>query len=815
MTGGGSGPHPSRPRGGRTVEVVSAVGSISDKQADLRVLLPALVAWSIGVWAHTWEPLSRLLIGAALVILAVALARRSGLPALTLAVTALVLLTSAQQAWRQGAGPVTDLAAAGAVAQVRGQVLAEPIPISGEGESVQVLVRFRVTEVEARGYRTRVSTPVLVRGDEQWRRLQWRQSVHFPARLRAAQPGSAERAVLTPLGPPEVAQRESALLAASDRARESLRDAVDGLPRDARALVPALVVGDTSLTPPDLSTAMRVSGMTHLSAVSGSNLAILLTAVMAVVVHTPIRRHWRVMIGLLVIVGFIVIARPEPSVMRAAAMGAVGVVAFSRARAAAGLPALSATIVALLALDPWLARSYGFVLSSLATLGLILFARPWGRAILRALPARARLPPWAGDALAIPIAAHAMTAPVVVLLQGHVSLVAVLANLLAAPLVAPATLAGALTTLIAPFVPTVGAWVAWLSVPPAWLTAQIGRIGATLPGAVIPWPEGPTGALLLAGILLAALLTGPWLAWVVRTRPRVVSALVVVAVSAGWPVQRLTWPPPDWQIVVCDVGQGDGVVLATGERSAVVVDVGPEANSMAGCLRRLGVDTLDAVVLTHFDADHVGGLAPVLEGWPVSELFVSPTRLPEGGAARVDRLAGEHGIPLRELWAGDRLTWGPVSAEVWWPARTVHAGSVSNNASVVLAVESGRPPKPGGPDARVRALLLGDIEREAGAAILGSLRRESTRREFARGIDLVKTPHHGSSNIDAALMGAVPASIAVVSVGENDFGHPASSHLEVFASLGSVVLRTDERGDIALLERRDDGAVRWRAEHPP
>lgn len=795
--------------------MISASGSISDKQADLRVLVPALVAWPIGVWAHIWAPLSRLGIGAALIVLAMVVARRWGLLALTLAVTALILLTSAQQAWRQSAGPVSDLAAAGAVAQVRGQVLAEPIPISEEGEAMQVLVRFRVTEIEARGYRTEVSTPVLVRGDEQWRRLQWRQSVHFPARLRAAQPGSAEQAVLIPLGPPDVAQRESWLLAASDRARESLREAVDGLPRDARALVPALVVGDTSLTPSDLSDAMRVSGMTHLSAVSGSNLAILLTTVMAVVVHTPIRRRWRVGIGLLVIVVFIVIARPEPSVMRAAAMGAVGVIAFSRARAAAGLPALSATIVALLALDPWLARSYGFVLSTLATLGLILFARPWGRAILGVLPARARLPPWVGDALAIPVAAHAMTAPVVVLLQGHVSIVAVLANLLAAPLVAPATLAGALTTLIAPFLPTVGAWVAWLSVPPAWLTAQIGRIGATLPGAVIPWPEGPPGALLLAGILLALLLTGPWLAWAIRARPRVTGSLVLIAVVSGWPIQRLTWPPPGWQIVVCDVEQGDGLVLATGVGSAVIVDVGPEASSVAGCLRRLGVDTLDAVVLTHFDADHVAGLAPVLDGWSVNELFVSPARLPEGGAALVDRLAAEHGIPVRELWAGDRLTWGTVSAEVWWPARTIHSGSASNNASVVLAVEIGQPPALGEDDARTRALLLGDIEREAGRAILSSLRREPDRQEFARDLDLVKTPHHGSANLDESLMRALPATIAAVSVGENDFGHPTRSHLELFTSLGSLLLRTDERGDIALLETGGGEAVRWRTTRTP
>lgn len=501
-------------------DVISATGSLSDKRADLRVLIPAMVAWAVGLWALAWSPAARMVLGIGAVVAGLWMARRWTLTALTVAVTGLILLTSAGQAWRQSAGPVEDLATAGASAHVRGSVLAEPIVVDALGERPLVLVRLRITQIDARGYRTAVSTPVLVRGDERWRGLQWREEVSFSARLREARPGSPERAVLVPLESPHVSVRESALLAASDHARDRLRTAVDPLPRDARGLVPALVVGDTSLTPPDLSEAMRATGMAHLSAVSGSNLAICLAAVMAVVVLTPIHRRWRVLIGLAVIAVFIVIARPEPSVLRAALMGAVGVLAFSRARSAAGLPALAATVITLLAIDPWLARSYGFVLSTLATLGLILFARPWGRAILRGIhrvvPARARLPPWVGDALAIPVAAHVMTAPVVVLLQGHVSLIAVIANLLAAPLVAPATLAGAATTIVASFSPTLGGWLAWTSAPPAWLIAQIGRRGAQVPGATIPWPEGAPGALLLAGILLSALLAGPWLGWVIR-----------------------------------------------------------------------------------------------------------------------------------------------------------------------------------------------------------------------------------------------------------------------------------------------------------
>jgi competence protein ComEC len=273
----------------------------------------------------------------------------------------------------------------------------------------------------------------------------------------------------------------------------------------------------------------------------------------------------------------------------------------------------------------------------------------------------------------------------------------------------------------------------------------------------------------------------------------------------------VTWPPPDWRVVVCDVGQGDGIVLASGAGRAVVVDTGPDAGAVSPCLRRLDVAHVDAVVLTHFDADHISGLADLLDRWPVTEILVSVVAEPTEGAAEVSRLAADHRIPVRVLRAGDRLVWEEVTAMVWWPARPVHSGSLSNNASVVLAVESGLAPASGEPDRRVRALLLGDIEREAGRAILTRLRREPVWTDVADRLDLVKTPHHGSPNIDERLVRALPAPRAAVSVGaDNDYGHPAPSHLDLYRSVGSVVVRTDEAGDIALLSRGPEGEVRWR-----
>ena len=244
--------------------------------------------------------------------------------------------------------------------------------------------------------------------------------------------------------------------------------------------------------------------------------------------------------------------------------------------------------------------------------------------------------------------------------------------------------------------------------------------------------------------------------------------------------------------MACDVGQGDALVLSTTPGRAVLVDAGPEPALVDRCLRRLGVRGLDAVVLTHLHADHVEGLPGALAGREVREVLASPVRDPPYQWDRVRAWAAERGVPVRDVYAGDRLEWPGLTAEVWWPARRISSGSVPNNASVVLAVRAGE----------VDALLMGDVEREAAHAVLLALRRDPSMALTASRLDVVKTPHHGSSNLDADLMEAVSAPVAVISVGtDNDYGHPAPKHLETLRRSGAAVYRTDQRGDVAVVSR--------------
>ena len=239
---------------------------------------------------------------------------------------------------------------------------------------------------------------------------------------------------------------------------------------------------------------MRTTGLTHLSAVSGANFTLVCGTVLLVLTALGAGRVPRLAVAALAAVGFVVLARPEPSVLRAAAMGLVGLVGLAGSRRAAGVPALAVAVVLLCVLDPWLSRSAGFALSVLATGGLLLLAGPWTRTLARALPL------WAAAAVAVPLAAQAVCSPVTVLLTPQLSLVAVPANVLVAPAVAPATVLGVVAALLAPVWPQGAAGVAWLGGWAVRWIALVARRGADLPHAAVPWPEGVGGAALLAGV---------------------------------------------------------------------------------------------------------------------------------------------------------------------------------------------------------------------------------------------------------------------------------------------------------------------------
>ncbi len=218
-----------------------------------------------------------------------------------------------------------------------------------------------------------------------------------------------------------------------------------------------------------------------------------------------------------------------------------------------------------------------------------------------------RMPRWLAEALAVPAAAQVACGPVVVAISGQLGLLWVPANLLAVIAVAPATITGVLAAVLAPVSLPLAQLVAWIGwVPTAWLV-RIARVGADVPGAATPWPEGARGAAAMVAVTLLA-----WALWRRTDLRKVGAATAWPVVTAGTAAFAPSWPPPGWVLAMCDVGQGDMLVA----RRGLVVDVGPDPGKADRCLDRLGVDRVPLVVLTHLHADHVLGLEGVLRRRP-------------------------------------------------------------------------------------------------------------------------------------------------------------------------------------------------------
>jgi len=670
--------------------------------------------------------------------------------------------------------PVAVLAADRAVVRAELVVRSDPTTTSGRYGDI-VVTRGTLRRVDGRGRTVVAAAPVLVLGGEEWQHVRLGSLVRFTGRLAPADGGELA-AVVSATAAPEVVRGPPAVMRAADGVRAAVRTAAARGPGESRELVPALVTGDDERLSADLVADFRTAGLTHLTAVSGTNLTLVLGCLLLVVRCCGLRARLLPLCGLLGVAGFVLMARPEPSVVRAAAMGTVALLGMGGGGRRSGVRALGAATFVLLLLDPWLATSPGFSLSVLATGGILLVAPGFRDALAGWAPR------WVAEAVAIPVAAQLACTPLVAALSGEVSLVAVAANVVVAPLVGPATVLGLVGGLVALVLPRAGALVAWAGCWCAQLVIAVAQLAAGLPGAAAGWPTTVLGLVALTVGCVLALAAAPLLRS--RAVALVLAALLVLAVLR--PLPSWGWPPPGWVMVMCDVGQGDALVLAAGPGEAVVVDVGPDPAAVDACLDRLGTERVPVVVLTHFHADHVDGLPGVLEGREVGELQVSPLSAPEEGAAEVRSLAAAAGVPVRVPVYGETAQVGNVTWRVVAPRRVISESP--NDGSVVLLVEV----------AGLRILLTGDVEPESQAPLL---------REPLAPVDVLKVPHHGSRHQDLRLLTGLGARVALVSAGAaNDYGHPAPSTLAELARAGALVRSTVEYGDVAVVVR--DGELR-------
>jgi competence protein ComEC len=761
------------------------------RPADLRLVPAALAAWAVALVAIGLGPVAGGCLTALAAVVALLAWRRGWVPqviavagcvaAAGLVVTAQVTLVAVH--------PLLAGAERGAAATVGAVVADDPRPIrstpgAGPTGPARVLVEATLRWAEVGADRWTVGGRVLLIAPAAgWAGLLPGQEVRAAGSLAPADAGELVAAVLRVRGPPAEVTDPPWWQRAAGGLRAGLRDAATAaLSPGPGGLLPGLAVGDRTGLTTEVEDDFRTAGMTHLLAVSGANLAIVGGAVLALLRLFRVDPRWSVVVSAAAVVGFVILARPSPSVLRAAVMGGIALLALGLGRGRSALPALAAAVLLLVLVDPALAVDPGFALSVLATAALVLLAPGWSTGLRRR-----RVPRWIAEALAVPAAAFLVTAPVVAGLNGTINPLTVPANLLAVPAVAPATILGVLAALLSPIGGAPAQACAWLAGPAVgWLVTVADRTAA-VPGAVLGWPDGVVGGLLLAGLLALLLVLARsrrWRALMVATGLGL--AVVLVPTRLAPP----GWPPTGWAVVACDVGQGDAIVLATGTPGWVVlVDAGPLDGLVDACLSRLGVRGISLVVLSHLHADHVGGLAGALRGRPTGGVAVGPVREPHPALLDVQRAARDAGAPLLALVAGQRLHWPGLTLDVLGPEHPAtdvdpDDGTEVNDGSLVLRAST-----PAG-----RVLLAGDVELAAQADLLAS------------GVDLaadvLKMPHHGSSHSLDAFFAAVRPRAVLVSVGAgNSYGHPDVGLLDRLTRAGATVRRTDTSGDVAVVPR--------------
>jgi competence protein ComEC len=588
------------------------------------------------------------------------------------------------------------------------------------------------------------------------RALLRRRGVHVVLR------GSSWRTVGKRRGPAGVADGLRARLA---------RTIAPGLEGDRRAVIAGVVLGEDEGLTDDLRDDFRASGLYHLLAVSGQNVALLAGGVLLIAWIAGVSRWVGEVGALTAIVGYVVAVGWQPSVVRAGVAGILTSLAWLVARPRDRWYFLLLGAAVLLAWNPYSLREPGFQLSFTAVAAIFVVVPRMGR-WLEGYP----MPRWLREVLAVSAACGLATAPIVLFHFDAVPAYAVLSNAFAAPAVGPLLGLALVTSAVEPVSASAAATLAWVN---GWLAAYVAACARVVAG--MPYAELSTGAATLSlGVVVLLLLAafrmrpprGPRLAVLAA-----LSALVLVG-WRSWPDGHVSPPPLGLRVTVLDVGQGDSIVLQVPE-GAVVVDQGPPEANVARQLARIGVRRIAMLVLTHPQRDHVGGAEQVLETHPVDTVLDPALQVESSHQEDAIAEAREKGVAVTLARAGQSYRLGRLRLRVLWPEDGGAPGEDPNQNATVLLASYGE----------VDVLLPADSE----SGVTLPLRPPP--------VEVLKVAHHGSADDGLArLLGLVRPEVALISCGaNNDYGHPAPATLATLEDAPDLDLyRTDEDGRITL-----------------
>lgn len=546
------------------------------------------------------------------------------------------------------------------------------------------------------------------------------------------------------------------LFAITEKIRSRFRSESLRIGGDGGTLVPGLVLGDTKLQSQEFTAQMRRVGLTHLTAVSGENFAIVAAFIGWLLQRVIPKLKSRLVITGIFLSLFVFLVRPSPSVLRASVMAAVALIASAKGLSVRAVASLGTAVALLVLIDPFQAIDPGFALSVGATAGIIL------------LSPKINLPDW----LAIPISATLVCTPIIIAISGTLSIISIPANIVAAPLVAPITVLGFITALA----PITAPLLIPIISPFAKLLAFIAHQGSHFP--TLSLPKSFLGAGLVIGVIFAIY------------KLRFFSLIFLSPLIFIFLFQNNQFPGKNWEVTNCNVGQGDGLVLNLGHGQAILIDAGPDEKKIDKCLRMLGIRSIPLLVLTHFHADHVGGLKGALANRNIGQVWLTSYTAPFLQREEVlkDIAGKKEYFPI----AGDEFNFksskGWVKLRALWPKGSFKNyqslpgdGSSINNSSIALLITIDK----------LKIFATGDIEPPVQAEIFNT--------EYFGAVDILKVPHHGSAFQFAPLLRRCRPKVSLISVGaENRYGHPATKTIALLQEIGSKVLRTDKDGAIAV-----------------
>jgi len=582
------------------------------------------------------------------------------------------------------------------------------------------------------------------------------------------------------------------------------------LPEPYAALLTGILLGVETGIPKGLYQQFNATATSHIIVISGFNIAVICGLLMAVGTRT-IGRRPAATVTLVGIALYTLLVGADPPVVRAALMGGLSVVALRLGRQTEARTLLVFVAVLMTAINPHVLGDIGFQLSFAATAGLIWLAPPMERAARRWLSALVgpqhvhRATGLLSEALLITLAAQITTTPLILYHFGRLSPVSLLANLLIMPVQPPVMIIGGLATIAGLIWLPAGqllGWLAWL--PLAWTVAVVDWMSA-LPFASLGIPQFGLGWLVAFYAGLAFLVwrfTGVGSANDPEPSPPVPARLRAstrLMLSVGGMAALVVWlavstlPDGRLHVAFLDVGQGDAILITTPRGHQILIDGGPSPTTLLWQMNRhipFWDRSLDTVINTHPETDHLAGLPVVLERYRVDQVILPDVEARSSLYGAWEQAVSAEGAIVTQVHAGIQLTTqDDVAIEVLHPG-DVLSNSDLNNQSVVTRLTMGQ----------VSFLLTGDIDAD--------VERRLVAAHPQLAATVLKVPHHGSNTSSSpALLQATSLQLAILSVGaDNHFGHPSPAAVQRYADYGIPLLRTDQVGTIECIT---DGEQLW------